>query len=131
MKQAWLAAYGIDPDPDQAYDEAVRAVETVACPLICPNADGKRTLGTAIAVLRNDLVAKTPRWSLALPDASGRPASVDELIAMLTLLWEGQVSRHAGSTKSRRQTAAEAEAAVQIAVTLTQWLSSGVLQAAP
>lgn len=131
LKAAWLSAYGVDPDPDQAYDEAVRAVEAVACPLLCPNADGRRTLGTAIGVLKNDINANAPKWHLMLPGASGNPADVGKLVGMLNLLWEGQVSRHAGSTKSRRQNQSEAEAAVQLAVLLTQWLATGVLHLKP
>ena len=88
LKAAWLSAYGIEPDPDQAYDEAVRAVEASACPIICPKSDGRRTLGTAIAVLKNDLNSKSPKWSLALPKVNGDPADLGKVIAMLDLLWK-------------------------------------------
>ena len=128
LQEAWVSAYGLDPDPDQAYDEAVRSVEATICPIVSPNADGRRTLGTAISALKNDLGANRPKWELALPDSSGTPASIESLIQMLDLLWRGQLSRHAGSTKSRRQTQLEAEAAVHLAVLLVQWLRSGVLR---
>jgi hypothetical protein len=124
LRSAWIAAYGLSPHPDNAYGEAVRAVEAVACPLIMPKADGSRTLGTAI----RDLRAQRQRWEVVLPDVSGSPAGVDSLLGMLELLWQGQVSRHAGSSKSRRQTQDEAEAAVHLAGTLVHWLSTGVLR---
>lgn len=131
LRAAWVAAYGLQPDPDKAYDEAVRAVESVACPLISPKADGRRTLGKAIADLKSDLTANSPKWELALPDTTGAPASVEPLIKMMAAIWDGQVSRHSGSSKSRRQTQAEAEAAVHLAATLVQWLSTGVLKGRP
>ena len=49
---------------------------------------------------------------------------------MLDLLWKGQ-SRHGGNPNSRQQTQAEAEAAVQMAAALTQWLTAGVLHRKP
>jgi hypothetical protein len=123
LREAWAAAYGLEPSPDVAYDEAVRAVESIACPLIVPNADGRRTLGTAIRDLRN----QKQLWQLVFPDQTGSTAEVEPLLAMLDLLWQGQLSRHAGSTKSRRQTQAEAEAAVHLGGTLVHWLTTGVL----
>ena len=131
LRAAWVAAYGLQPDPDKAYDEAARAVESVACPLISPKADGRRTLGKAIADLKSDLTANSPKWQLTLPDTSGAHSSVQPLISMMAALWDGQVSRHSGSSKSRRQTQAEAEAAVHLAATLVQWLSTGVLMQRP
>lgn len=121
LDTAWAAAYGPNPDPDKAYDEAVLAVETLACPLVCPN-NPRRTLGTVIRDLRN----QTTQWELTIGDAMGQPAGPGRLVEMLALLWEGQ-SRHAGAPNSRQQTQAEAEAAVHLAATLVQWLTTGVL----
>ena len=118
---AWTAAYGRNPDPDKAYDEAVLAVEALACPLVCPT-NPRRTLGTVIADLGN----QSSQWALAIGDSSGQPAGPERLIEMLKMLWQGQ-SRHAGSPNSRRQTQAEAETAVHLAATLVQWLTSSVL----
>jgi hypothetical protein len=121
LAAAWAAAYGRQPDPDKAYDEAVLAVEDRACPLVCPT-NPRRTLGTVIRDLRN----QTSQWELAIGDSTGQPAAPDRMIDMLALLWEGQ-SRHAGSPNSRRQTPAESEAALHLAITLVQWLSAGAL----
>jgi hypothetical protein len=46
---------------------------------------------------------------------------------MLNRLWTGQVSRHGGGKNSRDQTPEEARAAVHLAATLVQLLSSGAL----
>lgn len=121
LRAAFSAVYGLVPDPDKAYDEAVLAVEALACPLVCPN-NPRRTLGTVIRDLRN----QDAQWALAIADDTGQPAGPGRLVEMLALLWAGQ-SRHAGSPNSRRQGQAEAEAAVHLAVTLVQWLGSGVL----
>jgi hypothetical protein len=125
LRAAWSAAYGLAPDPDKAYDEAVLAVEALACPLVCPS-NPRRTLGRVIADLDN----QRAQWGLTVCDSTGQPADPGPLIEMLKLLWQGQ-SRHAGSPNSRRQTPAEAEAAVHLAATLVQWLTSGVLYGVP
>ncbi|MEV7230926.1 hypothetical protein AB0M79_28490 [Polymorphospora sp. NPDC051019] len=122
LATAWRAAYGRDPDPDKAYNEAVKAVEALACPLVCPN-NSRGTLGTVIRDLRN----QTTSWELAIGDSAGQPSSIDRLVGMLELLWQGQ-SRHAGGPNSRRQTQVEAEASVHLAATLLQWLTSAVLR---
>jgi hypothetical protein len=121
---AWEAAYGRHPDPDKAYDEAVLAVESLACPLVCPT-NKQRTLGTAIRDLRNQATT----WELALGDTTTTNASmtVDVVLSMMEALWHGQ-SRHAGSPNSRRQTQVEGESAVHLAATLVQWLGNGVLR---
>lgn len=121
LRTAFAAAYGLDPDPDKAYDHAVLAVEALTCPLVCPN-NPRRTLGRVIA----DLRSQDAQWALMIGDSSGRPAGPGRLVEMLALLWEGQ-SRHAGAPNSRRQGQVEAEAAVHLAATLVQWISSGVL----
>ena len=81
-----------------------------------------RTLGTVI----RDLGNQKGHWQPALADNIGQPAGPDALIAMLNLLWQSQ-SRHAGSPNSRRQSQADGEAAVHLAATVVQWLSTGVL----
>ena len=122
LAAAWSATYGRHPDPNKAYGQAVLAVEAVACPLVAPRSD-RATLGSVIG----DLKKQSDHWELVLADRSGQPAEISGAIDMLALLWRGQ-SRHAGSSNSRRQTQAEAEAAVHLAAVLVQWLTSGVLR---
>lgn len=127
LRQAWVATYGLMPDPDKAYSEAVRAVEEVACPLVEDRRAEKNlaTLGTVLGELRGN---SNHKWELALPGTDGAPRNVDHLVGVMEMLWQSQVSRHGGSTKSRRQDQSEAEAAVQLAVLLVQWLATGVLR---
>jgi hypothetical protein len=123
LRAAWGAAYGLHPDPDKAYAEAVKAVEAASCTLVLPE-NGNATLGTVRAHLRD---APT-KWELVLPGKDGNAGSVTPVVEMLTALWDGQRSRHAGTASSRRQTQAEVEAAVHLAATLIQWLTTGVLR---
>lgn len=131
LRRSWIAAYGLDPDPNVAYAEAVRAVEAVACPLVVPNASRTPTLGSVLTALRGDLQANQPKWQLTIPDQTGGPAAVGALVSMIELLWHGHRSRHAGSTSSRPNTLEEAEAAYMLAATLVHWLSRGALQPRP
>jgi hypothetical protein len=126
LEAAWVAAYGRRPDPDKVLNESIRAIEAIACPMVEPAraASGKATLGTVIGQLKN----AGHRWELVIPGLDGAPTDVTSLVAMLTLLWQGQVSRHAGAPKSRRQKQSEAEAAVHLTATLVQWLQNGVLR---
>ncbi|MFI7510489.1 hypothetical protein ACIBSS_27095 [Micromonospora aurantiaca] len=126
LAAAWRAAYGRHADPDKVFHEAIRAVESIACPLVEVKKaeNGKATLGTVIGELANNSGHK---WELVLPGPTGAPRDVTPLVTMLELLWQAQVSRHGGAPKSRRQEQAEAEAAVHLAATLVQWLGSGVL----
>lgn len=127
LSAAWAAAYGLTPDPDTSYRESVRAVESVACPLVLPaaSAASKATLGTVIGELRNN---SAHLWEFILPTSTGDPQDVKQLVEMLQMLWQGQVSRHGGGANSRKQSQAEAEAAVHLAATLVQWFSSGAIR---
>ncbi|GIJ52342.1 hypothetical protein Val02_92280 [Virgisporangium aliadipatigenens] len=129
LARAWHAAYGVGADPDKAISEAIKAIEEVACPLVEPTkaSSNKATLGTAIGELKNS----GHKWEILLPDLSGSPRSVDSIVAMMETLWQAQVSRHGGAPKSRPQTREEAEAAVNLAVLLFQWLSTDVLRRKP
>ncbi|MEU4691594.1 hypothetical protein [Actinoplanes sp. NPDC023714] len=127
LRQAWAATYGISPDPDKAMHEAIRAVEDVACPLVQNRHAGNNlaTLGTVLGELRGNAAHL---WELVLPDKEGQPRTVENLVGMMETLWHAQVSRHGGGAKSRRQSQAEAEAAVQLAVLIVHWLKTGVLR---
>ncbi|MET9297787.1 hypothetical protein ABZX66_00555 [Micromonospora aurantiaca] len=130
LRTAWAAAYGLNPDPDKVFNEAIRAVEEVACPLVEQKRAeaGSATLGTVIGVLSKNAPHK---WELVLPGKDGQPSGVEPIVSMMEALWQAQCSRHGGAPKSRRQSQDEAEAAVHLAVLLVQWLSTGVLRKKP
>lgn len=62
--------------------------------------------------------------------AGGNPRTAEGIVTMMETLWNAQHSRHGGGPNSRRQNQDEAEAAVNLAVFLVQWLSTGVLRKA-
>jgi hypothetical protein len=121
LHQAWAATYGRHPDADKAYDEAIRAVEAAAIPVILPK--GKReTLGKVLAHLEQG----GHKWALAIEgDDSG---AIAPLVAMLRLLWKGHTARHAGSPDFRPQRLDEAQMAVHLAATLVQWFTNGAIR---
>jgi hypothetical protein len=122
LRDAWVAAYGLHPDSDKAYDCAILAIEELACPLVSPQ-NNRGTLGTVV----RDLRSQVARWELSIGNtATGKPFTVNSFIEILDLLWKGQ-SRHGGNPNSRQQTQIEAEAAVHMAAALTQWITAGVL----
>jgi hypothetical protein len=117
LQEAWTAVYGRHPDPAKAYDEAVRAVEAAAIPVLLPK--GTRvTLGTVLAHLRD----AGGKWALAIEGVNDGDAA--PLTAMVELLWKGHVARHAGGPNYRPQHQDEAEMAVHLATTLVQWFIS-------
>lgn len=129
LRQAWVAAYGRNPDPDKVFNEAIRGVEEVACPLVEKKraASGTATLGTVLGELGNS----KHLWELVLRDKDGNHRDITALTVMMETLWQAQTSRHGGGPKSGRQDPAEAEAGLHLAVLIVQWLTSGVLRRKP
>jgi hypothetical protein len=117
LQEAWTAVYGRHPDPAKAYDEAIRAVEAAAIPVLLPKGTTE-TLGTVRAHLRD----AGGKWTLAIEGAN--EGDVAPLTAMIELLWTGHVARHAGGPNYRPQRQDEAEMAVHLATTLVQWFIS-------
>ncbi len=119
LAEAWHAAFGRSPDPEDAYEKAIKAVEEAGVHVVTPK-DTKSTLGKMISVMK---AQKDWKLDLPAPDA-------DVPIKMAEALWVGQESRHGGNGY-RKPTQAEAEAAVLLAVPLVQWFSSGAIARRP
>ncbi|WP_144420329.1 MULTISPECIES: hypothetical protein [Micromonospora] len=123
LATAWTSAYGLNPDPSKAYDEAVRAVEAAAIPVVLPK--GRlETLGKVRAHLRD----AGSKWELAIK--GNNQGAVDPVVAMIGLLWDGH-ARHAGSPSPRRHDQDEARMAIHLAVTLVQWFATGAVRRRP
>lgn len=119
LGQAWAAAYGRVPDPEEAYEKAIKAVEEAAVGIVSPN-NQTATLGTVI----RDMSAQGD-WVVDLP---GRDREV--ALVMARALWTGQESRHGGNGY-RQPTQGEAETSVTLAVSLLQLFSSGSVARRP
>lgn len=129
LNRAWAKAYGRQEDAPGAYSNAIKAVETIACPLILP-ANPKATLGTAIKALddQHNKSAKST-WEFAIENPSHAAESVNAIISMMKLLWHGQVDRHGSEASDFRDaTIDEARAAVLLAATLVGWLNDRYLE---
>lgn len=122
LADAWAAAYGISPQPSQAYSLAIKAVEDAAVPVICPN-DSLATLGKIISQMRN-----AGDWNLPLTREDEHATTSSTLVAVMKMLWAGQADRHGGNHEPALEITQEAaEVAVMTAATLVQWFSSGAV----
>jgi hypothetical protein len=119
LREAWSVAYGRNPDASDAWDHSIKAVEAILIPIVTPN-NAKATLGIVIKTL-ND---QGDLWRLAL-HGHDRSESVAPLVSMLRLMWPNP-DRHGGAG-TRKPSLVEAQAVVQLAVTIVQWARSGVL----
>lgn len=119
LAEAWRAAFGRDPDPEEAYEKAIKAVEEAGARIVAP----KNALATLGAMARD--MESQGDWKLPLTENPKHPS--DEVATMMVrALWDGQESRHGGNGY-RKPSQSEAEAAVMLAVALVQWFSSGTL----
>ncbi|MGW1956113.1 hypothetical protein ACWCPI_25760 [Streptomyces sp. NPDC001920] len=121
LQASWAATYGRHPDASKAYDEAIRAVEAAAIPIVLPN-DTKATLGKVLA----HFTQASDKWELAIEGPDG--GAIAPLTEMISLLWKGHVARHAGSPTFRPQHQDEAQMAVHLAATLVHWFTTGAVR---
>lgn len=120
LREAWINAYGRSPDPSDAWDHAIKAVEHVLVPVVQPN-NAKATLGNVLGVLGS--AASTAQWEMVLP-GSDLTNDVGPLVAMLRLLWPNP-DRHGGSSAPREPKLEEAKAAATLAAMIVQWERQG------
>lgn len=121
LRNAWHDIYGRKPDPSDGYREAVKAVEAIAHPVVSPS-DDSATLGKMVAAIRS----KPSKWASVLRHPQDPEAQVLNVLAMMDSVWKGQHDRHgtADESKPLDVSAAEAEAALAIAVTLVHLFRS-------
>lgn len=122
IREAWQALYQLDSEPETAYREAVKAVESAAHAVVQPN-----HLGATLGTMRGELRAHAALWMLAIPGKDGT-GDIGPLLAMIDLLWDGQEWRHGGQKPTRDATPAEAEMAVHLAVALVHWFVTGAVR---
>jgi len=118
LREAWDKAYSRDSDASDAWDHAIKAVEAVLRPIVCPNHKGA-TLGNVIG----DLRSQGHLWKLLLRGRA-RDHSVQPLVDMLELMWPDP-NRHGSPTPEPPATLEEARAVVNLAVTIVQWGRDG------
>jgi hypothetical protein len=120
LVEAWTKAYGRNPDPSDAWDHSIKAVEAILRPIVCPN-HSKATLSNVIGVLRS----QGNLWQLGLRGRA-RDHSVAPLVQMLELIWTDP-NRHGSATPELPATLEEARSVVHLAVTIVQWGRDGLI----
>lgn len=118
LREAWAKVYGRDPDPSDAWDHAIKAVEAVIVPIVVPK-KAKATLGDVLGELK----ANPGGFGFVLNSSSQTVGPVETVEAMLRMIWPNP-DRHGGAA-TRAPTLAEAETVVQVALTVVQWCRSG------
>lgn len=116
LSEAWVIGFGRSPDPSDAWDHAIKAVEAVLQPVVEPN-NSKATLGIIISTLNS----ASAKWECAFPGVD-KDHDVSNLMATLRLMWPNP-DRHGPVT--RTPTLVEARSVVTLAATVVQWHREG------
>lgn len=122
LREAWLKTYGRHPDPSDAWDHAIKAVELSLWPIVTPN-NKKANLGT----IAGQLGGEPERFSFRLETSSTKSSAVEAVVQMVRLIWPNP-DRH-GTGERRTPTQEEAQNVVQLAIALVGWVRSGALSA--
>ena len=128
MQEAWIFAFGRDPNLSDAWGKAIKAIETLLKPIVSPS-DNKATLGKMISVLRQS----PDKWECKLPDreykANGetnvKPGIEVFIDALATIGY--QPDRH-GSDQPQDVDEATARSVLFLATTVVGWLRDGILR---
>ncbi len=123
LAAAWSAQYGRNQDASKAYREAIRAVESAAHLVVLPK-DPSATLGKMISALRD----APQKWKVVLESSSANTA-VEQVAAMMELIWRSQLDRHGTADESvpLAVTAAESAAALHTAAAIVQLFTTGAI----
>jgi len=70
-------------------------------------------------------------YEFVLADESGQPAGISAVLEMIRALWRGHRDRHEGGAISAPISQESAAAAVSLAVSLVQLLSTGAVRRKP
>ena len=117
LQDAWRAAWSRrEPSARDAYDGAVKALESALKPIVSPKND-RTSLGTIV----RDLRKKPAKWDTRF----GGEQTVETLVALLRELWSTQ-DRH-GEEEYRTNTLEEAQDAVTIAIAVVGIVRRGFL----
>jgi hypothetical protein len=121
LQEAWAAAFGRDPNPSDAWDHAIKAVEELLIPLVIPEV-AKPNLGGVAGELR----ASSSKWRLVPSTASSTLDDGKSLEALIRFIWPNP-DRHGGGANRRTPNQDEAERVVHIAVAIVQICRNGGL----
>lgn len=123
LRRAWSDIYGRNPDPNDGYTEAIKAVEVAAGPVVTPN-DSLATLGKMVKAM----IDKPSKWQVVFARGDSED-QVRAIARMMKMIWEGQHTRHGSSDAAAPLdvTQSEAEAALHIATLLVHLFTTGAV----
>ncbi|MEV6333476.1 hypothetical protein AB0M12_02055 [Nocardia vinacea] len=118
LREAWANAYGRNGDTSDAWDHAIKTIESVLIPIVVPNM-ANATLGHVLGQLEG----QSTLWKMALP---GRDQSEDVkgFVEMLRLIWPNH-DRHNPGRPAPVPTVEQARMVVTFAAMLVQWRREG------
>lgn len=128
MQEAWVLAFGREPNLSDAWGRAIKAIETLLKPIVSPK-NNKATIGSMTGELRQ----APDKWECKLPDrvykANGetnvKPGIEVFIDALATIGY--QPDRH-GSDQPQDVDEATAHSVLFLATTVVGWLRDGTLR---
>lgn len=125
LRTAWAATYGLNPNPDHAYAESIRAVEDAAGKVVTPK-DERFQLNKVAKALRDQKAQFEVTLNL---EADSQSEPVEVIVTMMEWLIRANTARHSQpSGEPLRHSESEAEMAVQLAVLLVEWFEGGYIR---
>jgi hypothetical protein len=124
LLEAWACAYGRQPNPSDAWDHAIKAVEEILIPIAIPNVTKPNLGGVA-----GELESSSHKWKLTLAP-NGKLNAGETLAAMLRPIWPNP-DRHGGGQGRRMPSQEEAEAVVHLAINIIAMCRNGGLSKLP
>ncbi len=118
LGRGWREAWGVGGNADEAYSQAVKAVEAVLQPAVSP-ANATATLGTMI----REIEQAPHKFQVRLEPRRGANA-VDAFVQQLKLLWQSQ-PRHGEADTVAQVTEDQARDAVTLAIQIADWIQRG------
>lgn len=117
LRQAWGSTYGRTPDPSDAWDHAIKAVEAMLIPIVAFK-KAKATLANVAGQLKQN----PNGWRINTVDGTNGST----LEAMVRSMWPNP-DRHGGGNGSP-PTLAQAEGVVGLAVLIVGWARRGLIE---
>lgn len=121
LQNAWRDAWRIGGNPDYAYDQAVKAVESALKPIVSPRND-RTTLGTII----RDIETAPAKFSVRL-EPNGEADGVATFLQSLKLLWQSQ-RRHGETESAVGASSEQAQDAISLATVVVDWVQRGAFR---
>jgi hypothetical protein len=120
LKEAWSRIFGRNPDPSDAWDHAIKALEELLIPIVVPGKP-KSNLGTVAGELTNS----SHKWHFTL-DSNGSRNAAETLSDMLRFIWPNP-DRHGGGADRRTPSQEEAQSAVHLSIAIVEMCRDGRL----